>query len=231
MDADLEEAGDDRFDAIVDFGDGAIVSWAIDFSDHGISGLFAEGGKKMLGLVGHFFGLFGGVIRDDDKERLVHNVGFLRKNVDEINIVIHKDSEEHIVVGLADLGEAFEVGANVDALGADENLDGKVERIKKILVGILDALAFGRGHKVKVDGTTSDDGSERAIFHDDESVAKFGDEKSGLGGVGIVDGASGSWGLGGRKRSSGGELGLRLRLWRLGLLKLWGLGWLVRWLG
>ena len=44
------------------------------------------------------------------------------------------------------------------------------------MVRIFDAFAFLRGHEVEVDGLAGDNGAERAVFHDDHTIAKFGDE-------------------------------------------------------
>ena len=66
------------------------------------------------------FFVFGGrIVRDDNEEGFVHDVGFLRKDVDEVDVVIHEDAEEHVVVVPADVHEAGDVRADVDTLGAD----------------------------------------------------------------------------------------------------------------
>ena len=106
MDADLEEAGDYDIYAIVDFGDGLVVSVAVDFGDFG-GFLFGEGFEEVLGLGDELFGVGGGVIWDDDEEGFIHDVGFLRENVYEVNIVIHEDAEEHVVGVATDFGELF----------------------------------------------------------------------------------------------------------------------------
>lgn len=101
------------------------------------------------------------------------------------------------------------------------------------MVRILDTFTFGRGHEVEVNGLASDDGAERAVFHDDHAVAELGDEKGGLScafmirsGVFNVGHGVGSDGrdslavneagrgvTGGR----GGDLALRRLIWLIGL--------------
>ena len=195
-DADLEETGGDGFDAVVDFGGGFVVSGAVDTGD-GLDFVFLEDGDEVFGFVELFFVFGGGVVRDDNEEGFVHDVCFLREDVDEVDVIVHKDAEEHVVVVAADVHEAGDVGADVDALGADEDLGGKVEGVEEVLVRVFDAFTFGFGHKVEVDGLASDDGAEGAVFHDDHAVAKLGDEEGGLGGLRVVRGGlSGSLGGG-----------------------------------
>ena len=175
LDADLEKAGDNVFDTVAHFGGGFIVSGAVDFGDRGAF-VFAEGFEEIFGLLDEFFGVGGGIKRNDDEEGFVHNVGFLGENVDKVDVIVHEDAEEHVVVIAADVGEAFDVGADVDALGADENLGGEVEGVEEVLIGIFYAFALGFGHEVEIYRLTGDDGTKRAVFHDDHGVANFGDE-------------------------------------------------------
>lgn len=97
-------------------------------------------------------------------------------------------------------------------------MDGKVKGVEEVLVAVFDTFALGFGHEVEVDRLASDDGTEGAIFHDNEVVAEFRDEEGGLGGDRVFDDF---W-------SGGGRLGRLLRgdvlsgigLSRLGLLRL-----------
>ena len=56
---------------------------------------------------------------DDDKERLIHNVSLLRKDIDEVNVVVHQDTEKHVVVIAAKFSEALNIRANINALGTN----------------------------------------------------------------------------------------------------------------
>lgn len=207
MNADLEEAGDDRFDAIINFGDGTVVGGAVDFGDGGGVALL-KGGEDILGLLDKGLSIGRGVVRDDDEERFVHNVGFLGKDVNKVDVIVHENTEKHIVVLAAGFSETGKVGADVDTLGANEDLDGEIEGVEEILVGVFNALTLGGRHKVEVNGFTSDDGAERAILHNDKTVTQLGDEKGGLGGVGGVgDGRSLGLGSGGLLGGSGRSLG------------------------
>ena len=97
----------------------------------------------------------------------------MRKNVDEVDVIIHENTKKHIVVIAAKLGKAIDVWANINALRADKNLSGKSEGVEEVLVGILNAFAFGFRHKIEVDGFTGDYGAERAIFHNNHRIAKL----------------------------------------------------------
>ena len=60
---------------------------------------------------------------DNNKEGFIHNVSFLRKCIDEVDVVIHENAKEHIVVVAANFGEALDVWTNIYALGANKDLD------------------------------------------------------------------------------------------------------------
>ena len=206
LDADLVEARDDGFDAIVEFVDGFVVDVAVDAGDGGTF-VLTHGFEEVLGLVDGALDVGGAVVRDDDEEGFVHDIGLFGEDFDELEIVVHEDAEKHVVVVAAHGGQAFDVGADVDFLGADEDLDGEVEGVEEVLVAVFDAFAFGFGHEVEVNGLASDDGAEGAVFHDDEAVAELREEESGLGGEGVVgDGGR----LSGRDGGDGGGNGGRL---------------------
>ena len=57
MDAHLEETRDDGFDAVIDFGDGLIVSSAVDAGD-AWTFVFTDSGKEILILLDGLFGFF-----------------------------------------------------------------------------------------------------------------------------------------------------------------------------
>ena len=135
----------------------------------------AEGFEEVFGLLDGGFEVGRSIIWDDDEERFVHNIGFLGKNVNKVDVIIHQNAKEHVVVVATHLDEALNIWSNVDALGADEDLDGEIERVEEILVTIFYAFAFGFGHEVEVDGLASYDGTERAVFHNDETIAKLGE--------------------------------------------------------
>lgn len=126
MDANLEKAGDDGFYAIIEFVDGFVVDVAVDASDGGGFG-FAESAEEVFGLLDGAFEISRAIIRDNYKEGFVHNVGFLSENVDKVDVVIHENAEEHIVIIATKAGEAFNIRADVDFLGADENLNGEIK--------------------------------------------------------------------------------------------------------
>ena len=205
MDADLEKARDNGINAVVEFFDGFVVDVAVDASDDGAL-VLAHGFEEVFGLFDSAFHVGGAIVRNDDEEGLVHNVSFFGENVDELEVVVHEDAEEHIVVVAAHFRKTFDIGANVNFLGADKDLDSEVEGVEEVLVAIFDTLAFGFGHKVKVDGLAGDDGAEGAVFHDDEAVAEFGEEESGLGGEGVFNDGSGR-GFGGGGDGGNGLLG------------------------
>ncbi len=204
LDTDVIESGDDGFDAVVQFVDSFVIDVAIDAGDAG-GFVFAEGAEKVFGLFDGAFHIDGTIIWNHDKERFVHNVGFAREGVNEVDVIIHEDTEKHVVVVAAKTDEMVDIGSEIDTLRADKDLDGEVERVEKVLITIFDAFTFDIGHKVEVDGLAGDDGAEGAIFHDNNTVAKFGEHESGLGGERIL-GDLGRFGYG---RRSGGLI-LRL---------------------
>ena len=122
-----------------------------------------------------------GIVLNDDEKAFIHDVGFLGKDVDEVDVIVHENTEEHIVVVFADFCEAVDVRGDIYSLGTDEDLDAEVERVEEVLVGKFDSFAFLATHEVEVDGLASDDGAERTVFHDDHTVAELGDETGGLG--------------------------------------------------
>ena len=97
----------------------------------------------------------------------------MRKNVDEVDVIIHENTKKHVVVIAAKLGKAIDVWANINALRADKNLSGKSERVEEVLVRILNTFAFGFRHKIEVDGFTGNYGAERTIFHNNHRIAKL----------------------------------------------------------
>ena len=118
LNTDLEETGDDGFGAVVDFGDSLIVSGAIDTSDWW-SFVLSESLEEVFGLLKSFLCFLGSVVRDDNEEGLIHNVCFLGENVDEVDVIIHKDTEKHIIVLAAEIHKAIDIRSNIDALGAN----------------------------------------------------------------------------------------------------------------
>ena len=66
------------------------------------------------------------VIRDDDVEALVHDVGVLREVVDEVDIVFHQHTQQHVVLGALDGDQLIEVWTNIDPLRADADLHREV---------------------------------------------------------------------------------------------------------
>ena len=141
-DADLKEAGSDGVDAVVDFCGGLVVGGAVD-AGNGLDFGLLEGGEEVFGLSEHLFHFGGGVVRNDDEERFVHDVGFLREDVDKVDVIIHEDAEKHVVIVFADVGEACDVGADVDALGTNEDLGGEIEGVQEVLIGVFDTFALG----------------------------------------------------------------------------------------
>ncbi len=127
MDADLEKTRNNGFDTVIKFVDGFIVSVAVDTSDFG--GFFAESFEEVFGLINKGFGIGGAVIWNDNEERFIHNVSFLGEEVDEVDIVVHEYAEKHVVVIAANGGETVDVGADVDALRADKDLDTEVQGV------------------------------------------------------------------------------------------------------
>ena len=124
----MVQTSDDGIDAVIDFGDGGFVGIAVDFGEGGIFGA-GEGFNEILGILDGFFKVGGGIIRDDDEERSVHNVGFLGKNVDKVDVIVHKNAEEHIIGVAAQFGKIFDVGANIDALVANQDLSSESEGV------------------------------------------------------------------------------------------------------
>ncbi len=118
MDANLIKTGDDGFDTVVEFVDGFIVDIAVDASDARTFSL-AEGFEEVFGLLDGGFEVGRSIIWDDDEERFVHNIGFLGKNIDKIDVIVHQNAKEHVVVVATHLDEALNIWSNVDALGAD----------------------------------------------------------------------------------------------------------------
>ena len=219
MDADLVEARDDGVNAVVEFFNGFVINVTVDAGDK-VAFALTHGFEEVFGLLNGAFHIGGAVVWDDDEEGLVHNVGFFGEDADELEVVVHENAEQHIVVVTTHFGEALNVGADVDFLGADEDLDGEVEGVEEVLVTVFYAFALGFGHKVKVDGLAGDDGAEGAVFHDDETVAKLGEKEGGLGGKRVFnDGCEVRGGSSGGGRdgllgwgSLGGD-GLRLGGW------------------
>lgn len=125
------------------------------------------------------------VIRDDDVETLVHDVGVLREIVDEVDIVLHQHAEQHVILGALDGDQLIEVWANIDPLRADADLHWEVQRIEEVLVAILYPLALTSAHQVEVNRLTGDDGAEAAITHDNHIIAQLREEEAILCGSGL----------------------------------------------
>ena len=79
VDADAEEATNNGFDTFIDFGGSLVIGIAIDFSNEISVVTTEETTKDVLGLSAGFFKIIINKIWHHDKERLIHNVGFLRK--------------------------------------------------------------------------------------------------------------------------------------------------------
>ena len=73
-------------------------------------------------------------------------------------------------------GRVIGLRCDIDALRADKNLDGKVEGVQEVLVGVFYGFAFGFRHEVEVDGFTGDYGTEGTVFHDYHRIAKLGED-------------------------------------------------------
>ena len=90
MDANLEETGNNRFDPFVDFGDCFVVSGAVDLSNLWLIAFAkAKGFEETLGSLNDFFTIGGSIIWDDNEERFVHNISFLRKYIDKVDVIVH----------------------------------------------------------------------------------------------------------------------------------------------
>ena len=126
MDTDIKEPTDDGLDAIVYFGDGFIVSIAVNASNFGGFGLEEET-KNIFTLGAGFFKVSRRIEWDNDKEGFVHNIGFLRNLIDEIDVVVHKNTEQHVVIVTTNFGKTFKVRSDINALRADKDLNGKFE--------------------------------------------------------------------------------------------------------
>ena len=129
--------------------------------------------EEVLGFVHVMLGLFGAIVRNNHKERFVHNVCFLRKLIDKVDVVIHEACKQHVVLVAAQTLELFDIWTNIDALRADQNLDGEIDGVQEILIRHFDAFSFSFGHEVEVDRLTGNNGAEGAIFHDDHGVAEL----------------------------------------------------------
>ena len=216
------EAVDNGGAAAGHFGFGAFELGAANFD--GLRGWCQEGAEAFFGGLGSLFHLVLGAVREADEKAFVHDVGFFGEGVDENHIIVHQDIQKHIVLIAADGGEFFEIGADVDFLAADGDLDIEGEGVQEALVGIFDAILLVGAHEVKVDALSGDDGTERAVFHDDEAIADFGNQEGFLGGVaglgfgrGISGGDAGrlaDWSGAGRGCRSGRWCGLRYGLRR-----------------
>ena len=79
VDTDTEETTNNGFDTLIDFSGSFVISIAIDFSNEISVVTTEETTKDVLGLSAGFFKVIIDKIWHDDKERLIHNVGFLRK--------------------------------------------------------------------------------------------------------------------------------------------------------
>ena len=211
MDTSLEKSRENAVGAVVELGDGFFVGDVVNAGD-GDFFVFLERPEEVFGLLDEFFSIGGGIIWDDDEERFVHDVSFLGKNVDKVDVIIHEDAKKHVVVVAANVGELVDVGANIDALRADEDLGGEVDGVEEILERKLNSFALGVGHEVEVDGFAGDDGAERTVFHDDETVADLGNRDGSLGGNGDVRSSLG------RKSDGCGRIGRHLLGLILGLL-------------
>ena len=40
----------------------------------------------------------------------------MREDVDEVDVIVHEDTEEHVVIVFADFGKAVDIWGNVDTL-------------------------------------------------------------------------------------------------------------------
>ena len=49
--------------------------------------------KRFFGLINEILGVGGAVIRDNDEEGFIHNIGFWRKKVDKVDVVVHEDTK------------------------------------------------------------------------------------------------------------------------------------------
>ena len=94
------------------------------------------------------------------------------------------------------MNEALDIWADVNTLRADKNLYREIEGVEEVLVTVFYAFTFGFGHEVEVDGLTSDNGAERAVFHDDETITEFREHECGLSRKWVFDNLWGSWGNG-----------------------------------
>ena len=88
LNADLVEARNDGFDAVVEFINSLVIDVAVDACD-ARTFRFTKSLEKVFGLLDGGFEVGRRIIWDDDKEGLVHNVGFLSEDVDEVDIIIH----------------------------------------------------------------------------------------------------------------------------------------------
>ena len=121
----LHQAIEDGVGAVADLLAGSLVSFFANLR-HGIGVLGGEElGEEPFTLVENC-PLPCWVIRDDDVEALVHDVGILREVVDEVDIVFHQYAEQHVVLGTLDGDELIEVWANIDPLRADADLHREV---------------------------------------------------------------------------------------------------------
>ena len=128
MDTSLEKSRENAVGAVVELGDGFFVGDVVNAGDGDLF-VFLERPEEVFGLLDEFFSIGGGIIWDDDEERFVHDVSFLGKNVDKVDVIVHKNAEEHIIGVAAQFGKIFDVGANIDALVANQDLSSESEGV------------------------------------------------------------------------------------------------------
>ena len=121
----LHQAVEDGVSPVADLLTGSLVGFFADFR-HGVGVLGSEELREEPFTLVENRPLPCWVIRDDDVEALVHDVGVLREVVDEVDIVFHQYAEQHVVLGALDGDQLIEVWTNIDPLRADADLHREV---------------------------------------------------------------------------------------------------------
>src|SRR5690606_19445198 len=56
------------------------------------------------------------IVGYNNVETFIHNIRLFRKLSDKVNIIIHKHTQEHVILRTAQLGESINIRANINAL-------------------------------------------------------------------------------------------------------------------
>ncbi len=119
---------------------------------------------------------------DDHEEAFLHDVRGFHDALDEIRVGIRLVAQEVIGLLLCLITQGVDVRIDIDLRGADDHLDGKIERVHESLIPGDDAFLFRLALQVEVDRFHGNDGAEAAVLQNHRIVAHFRNREKALGG-------------------------------------------------